>query len=130
MVGWFSSFIQCFLVQSLHHIKWRGETLFYRKNKKKEPLKKDNFRLVCSSLLVQSPFLYCIPPHWRVVCLSEGCSHVFAAKHDPGMFESINLEERKKVTPDPLLKKGVINDFRLIKNVCSESGTGLWSGTL
>lgn len=36
------------------------------------------------------------------------------------MFESINWEEKKKITPGPLLR-GVINDFRLIENVCSKS---------
>lgn len=41
------------------------------------------------------------------------------------MFESINLEERKKNTPEPLLQKGIINDFRLIENVCSECSNGL-----
>lgn len=37
------------------------------------------------------------------------------------MFESISWEEKKKITPEPLLREGVINDLRLIENVCSRS---------
>ena len=62
-----------------------------------------------SSSLESSLFKYRIFP---CVC----CSTWFWC-----MLESINWEEKKKITPEPLLREGVINDFRLIENVCSKS---------